>query len=43
MLFRENPRLSNNHIVAVLVPHLADYGADHPLMVYVCTLEADVI
>ena len=43
MLFGEDPCLGNDYVVAFLVPHLANYGADHSLVVYIGAFEADVI
>ena len=43
MLPGEDTGLGNNHTVAVLVPHCADEGTDHPLVVHAGALDADVI
>lgn len=43
MLLGEDAGLGDDHAVPVLVPHGADEGSDHPLVVNICALKADVI
>ena len=43
MLFGEDAGFSDDHAVSVLVSHGADEGSDHPFVVNIGALKADVI